>query len=118
MGGAATEQETLEKEIMKFKKGDLVEVIGLVSYSHMNGERFILGAGKFSEAIYPEGEVSYGFVWKTPFPADLHPNKEDAVWIEECYLKKINPDGDELSNLTFEELMGKLKTNKLEPITL
>lgn len=102
---------------MKFKKGDLVEFTGLIAYSHMNGERFVLHESKYSKAVCPKGSVSSGLVWKTPFSADLHPTK-DTLWAEESFLKKINPDGDEISSLTFEELMGKLKTNNLETIKL
>ena len=110
MGKAATEQETLEEEVMKFKKGDLVEILDNPFYPNLKGERFVLNVSQYATGLY-SGEDFLG--WKTPFSEFSRP-----IYARESFLKKVNPDGDELSSFTFTELMNKLKTNNLETIKL
>ena len=97
---------------MKSKKGDLVEIIGSdANDKSVLGKRFILDKYDTVFSITLGREIS---AWETPYTTW----KGLGFYAKECYLKKINPDGDEISNLTFEELMGKLKTNKLEHVEM
>lgn len=84
------------------KKGDLVEIIGCsdTRFSKFVGERFILS----EVTVLSTGELRGSVGWRSPFR------------IEGCrfspiekYLRKVNPDGDELSNESFNEIMNKLK---------
>lgn len=89
---------TFEEKGMSLKKGDLVEVIGSDSgMQEVVGLRFTL---EFYEELYSitTGEVIYA--WLTPII---------GFAARECYLRKVNPDGDELSDESFESLMSKLK---------
>lgn len=88
-----------------FKKGDLVEIVKTFNYPELLGERFILGEVEFWE----NSEV---FMWATPFKGD----GGSDIYTSEIQLKKINPDTDEKSNFTFEELMDKMKSQQLEGV--
>jgi len=82
----------------KFKKGDLVEVISDGWYGITVGERFNITTWKnkgFKSPIKVAGERIY-------YPSN--------------HLKKINPDTDEKSSLTFEQLMDKIKSGELEGV--
>lgn len=92
----------LEENIMSLKKGDLVEIIGCrnPSLNKFIGKRFILNVS----TLVKMGD-SYVRGWRSPF--------ETRTLIfspAEKYLRKVNPDGDELSSESFESLMLKLKT--------
>lgn len=96
-----------------FKKGDLVEVIGSVSFPQFIRERFILTS--YDSVCYNEvtKEVLNIKNWRSPFRVD---GLEREVGFLEEHLKKINPDTDEKSNFTFEELMDKMKSEQLEGV--
>jgi len=98
---------------MKFKKGDLVEIIYVHQHKNKSllGKRFVLNE---SSKYYNPLKNDYEFGWFLPFTT----KEGNIIACSEDKLKKINPDGDELSDLTFEELMRKLKTNNLETIKL
>ena len=95
---------------MKFKKGDLVEIIHVQYYEELLGERFILD--KY-EKYYNQVTHVWEWGWETPFPT--RSGRGNTVCSEDK-LKKINPDTDEKSSFTFEELLGKLKTDQLEGV--
>lgn len=82
-----------------FKKGDLVEVIG-----SDGGREDVLGL-RFNLEHYEEvlslDIFEYVYAWRTPL--------EDFS-ARECYLKKVNPDGDELSSESFDQIMESLKS--------
>lgn len=80
-----------------FKKGDLVEVIGSDGGYNVAGLRFIL---EVYEEKYSINIKEYVYAWRTPV---------EGFHARECYLKKVNPDGDNLSEFTFDELMNNLK---------
>lgn len=81
-----------------FKKGDLVEVVGSDS-----GREDVIGL-RFSLEHYEEilslDIFEYVYAWRTPL-ADFSARG--------CYLKKVNPDGDELSSGSFDQIMESLK---------
>lgn len=88
-----------------FKKGDLVEVIDSLSFPDLIGERFNLTT--FTGVAYAEklGEVRGGNFWSSPFK-----DFDGAIiGFRQDHLRKVNPDGDNLSEYTFEELMNNLK---------
>lgn len=89
---------------MSLKKGDLVEVIGCFDLRFNKkfiGERFTL-----NEKIPVSLGAARGVGWRSPFQT------EGKIFAPlEKYLRKVNPDGDELSDESFEELMTKLKSS-------
>lgn len=87
---------------MSLKKGDLVEIVGCFDseFNKFIGERFTLNE-KTTAAV----GGNFGIGWRSPFETK---NKIFAPL--EKYLRKVNPDGDELSDESFEELMTKLKS--------
>lgn len=101
---------------MKFKKGDLVEIVNHPNRVDLLGERFTLQVGEFRDYYLnaTDREIRSGFVWDTPFPS-IH-LKGTTIVVSEDQIKKINPDTDETSSFTFEELLGKLKTDQLEGV--
>ena len=100
-----------------FKKGDLVEVIGLVDYEELRGERLVLDKGENINAILCDGTENVCFAWETPFRGYQHEGyEEDFLWVGEENLRKINPDTNEKSNFTFEELMDTMKSEQLEGV--
>lgn len=89
---------------MSLKKGDLVEVIGCLNteFNKFVGERFIL-----NERTLTSTGDSFKWGWRSPFET------EDQIFSPlEKYLRKVNPDGDELAGESFESLMTKLKSSK------
>ena len=87
---------------MGLKKGDLVEVIGCLDsrFNKFIGERFTLNE---KTPVPIGGNLTEG--WWSPFQA------EGKIFTPlEKYLRKVNPDGDELSDESFESLMIKLKS--------
>ena len=89
---------------MSLKKGALDEVTDCFNpkFSKFVGERFILNEKTLTLAGY-----SYASSWRSPF------NVENSHFCpQEKYLRKINPDGHELSGGSFESLLGKLKSYK------
>ena len=89
---------------MSLKKGDLVEVIGCRSldFKRFVGERFIL-----NERTLTSTGDSFRWGWRSPFETEY----QIFSPLEE-YLRKVNPDGDKLSNESFESLLSKLKSFK------
>ncbi len=87
---------------MSLKRGDLVEVVGCFDpkFNKFIGERFTLNE---KTTFLIEGNFDIG--WQSPFKTE---GKIFAP-LGKC-LRKVNPDGDELSDESFEELMAKLKT--------
>ena len=88
---------------MSLKKGYLVEVIGCFDpkFNKFIGERFTLN----EKTLVSIGAVR-GIGWRSPFQT------EGKIFAPlEKYLRKVNPDGDELSDESFEELMTKLKSS-------
>lgn len=84
-----------------FKKGDLVEVIGSDSRDlDVIGLRFTL---EIYEEVYSMTLREHVYTWRTPLK---------GFSARECYLRKVNPDGDNLSEFTFDELMDDLKYTK------
>ena len=89
---------------MSLKKGDLVEVIGCLNtkFNKFVGERFILNERKITST-----GASFRWGWGSPFETG------DQIFCPlEKYLRKVNPDGDELAGESFESLMSKLKSAK------
>lgn len=93
---------------MSLKKGDLVEVIGSVSYPEFIGKRYVLISPE--EEVYSDIECVFykGVFWNSPFKSV---GGADVCFKEE-HLQKVNPDGDELAGESFESLMSKLKSFK------
>ena len=88
---------------MSLKKGDLVEIIGCNNpeFSKFIGRRFIL---EFKSTLVV-GACRGMVGWKSPFETDR------LVFTPlEKYLRKVNLDGDERSDESFESLMKKLKS--------
>ncbi len=87
---------------MSLKKGDLVEVIGCFAsrFNKFIGERFTL-----NEKTPVSLGATRGVGWRSPFQTE---GRTFAPL--EKYLRKVNPDGDEISDESFEELMTKLKS--------
>lgn len=88
-----------------FKRGDLVEVIDSLSFPELIGYRFNLTV--YKEKAYAEklDEVHDGVFWSSPFK-----DYDGAViGFLQAHLRKVNPDGDNLSEYTFEDLMNNLK---------
>ncbi len=94
-----------------FKKGDLVEVIGSISFPEFIGERFTLEDNSTSTYIESTGEIEDMFVWESPF---RKVGITRIIAFQEKHLRKINPDSDEKSAFTFEELMDTMKSGQLE----
>ena len=89
---------------MSLKKGDLVEVIGCLDTKFIKfiGERFILN----EKTLTSIGD-NFGSGWRSPF------KEGNQIFAPlEKYLRKVNPDGDELSDESFESLLEKLKSYK------
>lgn len=88
---------------MSLKKGDLVEVIGCSDpvFDGFIGNRFTLEV----EVILSSGKYSDCKGWMSPF------SSEGYLFAPlEKYLRKVNLDGDERSDESFESLMKKLKS--------
>lgn len=84
-----------------FKKGDLVEITGSDSgREDIIGLRFVL---EESVEVFSIDLWKHVYAWRTPVKDH---------YARECYLKKVNPDGDELSSESFEEIMKSLKSKK------
>ncbi|APC44491.1 hypothetical protein [Pseudoalteromonas phage PH357] len=93
-----------------FKKGDLVEVVNHPTRADLLGERFKLCKGSHKNILDFDGKsVIRKFVWETPFKSILEDFRDRNVHLSEDFLRKVNPDGDNLSEYTFEELMNNLK---------
>lgn len=90
---------------MSLKKGDLVEVIGCSHprFSEIIGSRFTLE----EEIVIETGEYLGCKGWMSPFSSEYY-----LFAPLEKYLRKVNPDGDELSDESFNSLMTKLKSTK------
>jgi len=87
----------------KFKKGQLVEVINDDRHPQYNGTRFTI-EGRYMSEVH--GQYMYHL------PKSLQ--SEGAVICREENLKAVNPDNDEQSDFTFNELMSDLtKRNQL-----
>lgn len=96
-----------------FKKGDLVEIINHPTRVDLLGERFTLCKGGYKNLLDFDGKsVTCKFVWETPFKSILEEFKDRNIHLSEEFLKKVNPDGDNLSEFTFDELMSDLRYNK------
>jgi len=95
---------------MKYKKGQLVEVYGLTKDISVNGERFIVtDSGNADSLVFEIHRNQAGNYYYTGITKNLC-----KIWIKENNLKAINPDGDEQSDFTFNELMSDLtKSNQL-----
>lgn len=101
------------EHMSNFKKGDLVEIIGSVSFPQFIGERFTLENNSSKACNKSTGEIEDVFVWYSPFrKASIN----RTIAFQEKHLKKINPDTDKKSNFTFEELMDKIKSEQLEGV--
>lgn len=93
-----------------FKKGDLVEVVNHPTREDLLGERFTLCKGSCKNILDFDGKsIIRKFVWETPFKSILEDFRDRNVHLSEDFLRKVNPDGDNLSEYTFEELMNNLK---------
>lgn len=84
-----------------FKKGDLVEVVESPYCPEYIGERFVLTESSVIEGLHSKKIFK---AWLTPFR-----NSHGSIYANEKYIRKVNPDGDNLSEYTFEELMNNLK---------
>lgn len=94
---------------MKFKKGDLVEIIHVQQYTELLGVRFVLDT-------YCNYYNDITNKWESGWDVPIVTKCGTLTVCSEDKLKKINPDTDETSNFTFEELLGKLKTDQLEGV--
>lgn len=87
-----------------FKKGDSVEVVESPYYPEYVGERFVLTESSVVEGLHSKETFK---AWLTPFR-----NSRGSIYANEKYIRKVNPDGDNLSEFTFDELMNDLKYTK------
>lgn len=82
-----------------FKKGDLVEIIGSDrGIKDVMGVRFIL---EHRKNVFSKNILEHVYGWETPI---------ECHFAREIYLKKVNPDGDELCSQSFDEIMKSLKS--------
>ena len=91
---------------MSLKKGDLVEVIDSVSYPEFIGYRYTLVDSETGVLSKAQDIFHKGIVWESPFI-----DEGLIVCFMEAHLRKVNPDGDEVSDESFESLMTKLKAS-------
>ena len=90
---------------MKFNKGQLVEVINDPNDPRFIGCRFVVSACKYRADI---GHFMYAL------PERLQDEFQVVLSAREHNLKLVNPDNDEQSDFTFNELMSDLtKSNQL-----
>ena len=92
-----------------FKKGDLVEVIGSVSFPELIGERFTLSTKDTAAMCAIEDfKLREGEFWLSPFRNPL--DHDLTISFKSEHLRKVNPDGDELSSDSFDAIMKSLKS--------
>ena len=90
-----------------FKKGDLVEVIGSGSFPELIGERFTLSIKESSARLVIEDlKRVEGEFWLSPFKSV----RDKSINFKNEHLRKVNPDGDELSSDSFDQIMESLKS--------
>lgn len=82
----------------KFKRGQLVEVTK--SSKGNKGHRFVVTVAEVDNGI--DG---------TSYRTDMYSaiSKGKCLWAAEGHLKLVNPDGDDKSEFTFDELMSDLR---------
>ena len=89
----------------KFSKGQLVELIE--SDKGNIGYRFIITTWKKEGYWSKDGSThNKGVVYKTDMRST---RKGRFLYAPESFLKLVNPDGDEQSEFTFDELINELK---------
>jgi len=87
----------------KFKRGQLVEITK--SYAGNEGKRFVITDSEYGITVKSEGK--HVNIYKNDLPS----TKEGSTgyYVAEAHIKLVNPDNDEESEFTFEELMLDLK---------
>ena len=93
---------------MKFKKGQLVELIKTKNNENL-GHRFIVTGSKRSN--WSDDKLNGILGYKTDIPAKN--NVHGFMYAPEPWLKIVKPDGDELSEFTFNELISNLSIDTL-----
>jgi len=94
----------------KFNKGDLVELIES-EQGNNTGVRFIITECEIDNLMNMDGSMDPPTtIYETPLIS--HDGRK--AWAPESWLKRVNPDGDSLSDFTMEELLLDINSNLIK----